>query len=87
MKTILDEERFHFISEDNKAFILAFSDEISKLGYDFGGSIGSGFCWGPYMIIYSKIGVKNKQVAARIYIRENSIVLRLFLNKIDKHRE
>ena len=39
------------------------------------------------MIIYSKIGVKSKQVAARIYIRENSIILRLFLNKIDKHRE
>ncbi len=39
------------------------------------------------MIVYSKTGVKSKQVAARIYIRENSIVLRLFLNKIDKHRE
>jgi hypothetical protein len=39
------------------------------------------------MIIYSKLGVKSKQVAARIYIREKSIVLRLFLNKLDKHRE
>lgn len=87
MNTILKEERFHIISEENKAFILAFNDEITKLGYDFGGNIGSGFCWGPYMIIYSKSAVKNKQVAARIYIRENSIVLRLFLNKIDKHRE
>lgn len=87
MKTMLEEERFHFISDENKAFILAFNDEITKLGYDFGGNIGSGFCWGKYMIIYSKSGVKSKQVAARIYIRENSIVLRLFLNKIDKHRK
>ncbi|HCL03607.1 MAG TPA: hypothetical protein DHW61_14570 [Lachnoclostridium phytofermentans] len=87
MKTILEEERFHFISDENKAFILAFNDEITKLGYDFGGNIGSGFCWGKYMIIYSKSGVKSKQVAARIYIRENSIILRVFLNKIDKHRE
>jgi hypothetical protein len=87
MKNVLAEERFNIISEDNKAFIQAFDKEISKLGYGFGGNIGSGFCWGKYMIIYSKIAVKSKQVAARIYIRENSIVLRLFLNKIDKHRE
>lgn len=87
MKDVLAEERFNMISEENKAFIIAFHHEITKLGYDFGGNIGSGFCWGNYMIIYSKIGVKSKQVAARIYIRENSIVLRLFLNKIDKHRE
>lgn len=87
MKTLLEEERFNFISPENKTFILAFDKEVSKLGYGFGGSIDSGFCWGKYMIIYSKIGVKSKQVAARIYIRENSIVLRLFLNKIDKHRE
>ncbi len=87
MKTLLQEERFNFISPENKAFISSFDKEISKLGYGFGGSIGSGFCWGKYMIIYSKLGVKSKQVAARIYIRENSIVLRLFLNKIDKHRE
>ena len=39
------------------------------------------------MIIYSKSGVKSKQVAARIYIKENGIVLRLFFNDIDKHRE
>lgn len=87
METILSEERFNIISKENKAFICTFSDELSRLGYGFGGNIGSGFCWGKYMIIYSKIGVKSKQVIARIYIRENSIVLRLFLNKIDKHRE
>lgn len=87
MKAILEENRFDIVSKENKDFILAFNDEITKLGYDFGGNIGSGFCWGKYMVIYSKTGVKNKQVAARIYIRENSIVLRLFLNQIDKHRE
>lgn len=86
MKTILEENRFDMVSKENKEFIIAFDKEITKLGYDFGDDIGSGFCWGKYMIIYSKTGVKNKQIAARIYIRENSIVLRLFLNKIDKHR-
>lgn len=87
MENILAEERFNILSTENKAFILAFDNAISKLGYSFGDNIGSGYCWGKYMIIYSKVGVKSKQVVARIYIREKSIVLRLFLIKIDKHRE
>lgn len=87
MENILSEERFNILSEENRNFILAFDKEISKLGYSFGSIIGDGYCWGRYMIIYSKAGVKNKQVAARIYIREKSIVLRLYLNKIDDHRE
>ncbi len=87
MKNIINEDRFSILSDENKAFILAFDNEISKLGYSSNGSIGDGYCWGKYMIIYSKVGVKNKQVAARIYIRENSIILRLYLNKIDNHRE
>ncbi len=87
MKTRLAEDRFNIMSQEDKAFIIAFDEEITKLGYDYGDNIGSGYCWGKYMVIYAKTGVKNKQVAARIYIRENSIVLRLFLNKIDHHRE
>jgi len=87
MENLISEERFNILSEADKSFILAFDKEMIQLGYSSGGSIGNGFCWGRYMIIYSKVGVKNKQVAARIYIRENSIVLRLFLNKLDEHRE
>lgn len=79
------EERFNMVSEPDKFFILAFNKEIAALGYDYGGNIGWGACWGPYMIIYSKVGVKSKQVAARIFIRENHIVLRLFFNNVDKH--
>ncbi len=41
--------------------------------------------WGKYLLIYAKTGVKSKQVAARIYCKDNGIVLRLFLNSIDKH--
>ena len=86
MKDVICQERFALINTSDKAFILAFDDEIRKLGYDFGGDIGKGYCWGPYMIIYSKVGVKTKKVAARIYIRESSIVLRLYFSNIDKHR-
>ncbi len=85
MKDILSEDRFNIISDSNKTFITAFDNEIENLGYDFGGSIGDGYCWGKYMIIYTKTGVKSKNVIARIFIRENSIVLRLFFNNIDKH--
>ena len=87
MVNILDEPRFDFISKSDKGFIAAFDDEMQKLGYGFGDTIGSGYCWGKYMLIYRKTGVKSETVYARIYIRESTIVLRLFLNAIDKHRD
>jgi len=87
MDKLLKEERFNYVSDSDKAFILAFNDEMTRLGYDFGGKIGSGYCWGKYMVIYTKTGVKSKAVYARIYIPDGGIVLRLFLNKVDKHQE
>lgn len=87
MRNIINTETFNFISDRDKAFIISFDEAINKLGYDCGLNIGNGYCWGKYMIIYSKTGAKSKKVAARIYIRDDSIVLRLFLNKIDDHRK
>ncbi len=87
MDKLLKEERFDYVSEADKAFMLAFNHEMTRLGYDFGGKIGSGYCWGKYMVIYTKTGVKSKAVYARIYIPEGGISLRLFLNKVDKHQE
>ena len=85
MESILKEERFDYVSEADKAFIAAFTREMERMGYEWGGNIGSGYCWGRHMIIYTKAGVKSKVVAARIYLREPNVVLRLFLNKIDQH--
>ena len=82
----LEEARFDFIPEDDREFILAFDRELNRLGYDFGGKIGDGYCWGKYMLIYTRSGVKSKKVYARIYIQEGGIVLRLYLNDLDKHR-
>jgi hypothetical protein len=101
MEKLLKEERFNFVSKENKNFINEFTKKMNLFGYDFGGKIGTGACWGNYMVIYSQTGIKNKKIIARIYIRdkgviiwggnenkfENSIVLRLFFNNIDKHRE
>jgi hypothetical protein len=86
MNEILTESRFDFVSRDNKAFIAAFDDEMTRLGYNFGDKIGSGFCWGKYMLIYTRSGVKSKNVYARIYLQDAGIVLRLFFNNVDKHR-
>jgi hypothetical protein len=87
MRDVISGSRFDFISDSDKDFIVAFDNEIRTLGYDFGNDIGSGYCWGRYMIIYSKTGVKSKKVIARIYIRnDGNIVLRLFFSNIDKHR-
>ena len=99
MNDFMNEERFNSISTENKNFICDFTKQMNSFGYDFDGKIGSGYCWGKYMVIYSKTGVKNKKVIARIFIRDNdviifggreikysnSIVLRLFFSRIDKH--
>lgn len=63
MEDILKEDRFDSISNDDKKFIIAFDNEVTKLG--------SGYVWGKYMIIYRKLGVKSKKVFARIFIRES----------------
>lgn len=87
MIALLSEARFDFISRTDKRFIYAFDAEMVRLGYSFGNQIGSGYCWGKYMLIYRRSGVKSEKVFARIYIRDTGIVLRLFLNTIDKHRD
>jgi hypothetical protein len=86
MIDLLDEERFDFIPEAEKGFIRAFNAEMNRLGYGFGSTIGSGYCWGRYMLIYRRVGVKSERVFARLYIRDTDILLRLFLNDIDRHR-
>lgn len=86
MNTLLQEQRFDFVSSEDKAFMVAFNDEMTRLGYDFGNKIGDGYCWGKYMVIYTRTGVKSKNVYARLYLREPRIILRLFLSSIDEHR-
>jgi hypothetical protein len=86
LKSLLEEERFDFISTSDKVFVSGFDEEMNRLGFGFGGKIGVGYCWGRYMLIYRKSNVKSQNVFARIYLREKGIVLRLFLNDIDKHR-
>jgi len=88
MKEFLSERRFDNVKEPDKAFIIAFDEAINELGYDFGGVIGSGNIFGVNMIAYGKTGTKSRACAARIYIKDDgTVTLRLFLNKVDIHRQ
>jgi len=87
MKDLLSERRCEIISKADKEFIEAFDEAINGLGYDCENTIDSGLTWSPMMIVYGKTGTKSRPCAARIYIRENGITLRLFLNNVDKHRD
>lgn len=86
MASFLSDPKYDFISSDDKKFIIAFSEEMEKLNYTSGNEMHEGFCWGKYMLIYRKKNTKDKQGIARIYIREDGIVLRLYLNKVDRYR-
>jgi len=83
----INEKQFDFISESDKNFIVTFTQALENMGYTYGNTIGSGFCWGKYMLIFRKANVKSKNVVARIYIRDNSCVLRLFFNNVTKHSD
>lgn len=83
---MLQEERFGYVSAADKAFVCAFVERMAALGYDFGDTIGSGYCWAPYMLVFTRSGVKNKNVVARIYLRDTGIILRLYFSDIDRRR-
>ena len=81
----LAEKQFDFVKEQDKLFITEFTQALEEMGYTCGGEIGSGYCWGKYMLIFRKANVKSKKVAARIYIKEDSIVLRMFFSNVTNH--
>lgn len=95
---LLIDSKFDFLSENDKQFINAFTNEMIINGYTNDG-IQDYVVFGKYKIEYYKSGVKTKKVVARIYIRDGDekiaarwsghglgIVLRLYFTSIDKHR-
>jgi hypothetical protein len=83
---ILAEDRFGFISKLDKAFIIAFDKALNEVGYDFGGTI-----YGNrdiMAIVYGKTDTKTRPCPARIHIdNDGNICLRLYLHKVDDHRQ
>jgi hypothetical protein len=100
MEKLLKEDRFNFITKENKKFILEFTKQIKSIDYDFDGDIRNGFERGDYQIIYSLNGIRgSRNIIARILIRDdcviivggkevkfkNGIVLKLYFSNINKH--
>ena len=86
MKELLLDEKYNFISENDKQFIAAFDKAITKAGYESNG-INPYVCFGRYKIEYCKTGLKTKKYVARFYFRDSGAVLRMYFTNIDKHRE
>ncbi|MGI6153160.1 MAG: hypothetical protein ACOYJB_04905 [Christensenellaceae bacterium] len=86
MKAILPVSELGFISEADRSFIAAFDGAMKSLGYEMDGGLRDGFCWGKHMLVYVKSGVKSKKSYARVYIRENEVVLRMYFSNVDRHR-
>ena len=87
MNDLLRSEEYDFVNSKDKQFIVAFDSEMLKLGYTCNQAIGEGYCWGRKMIIYTKAGVKSKKSYARIYLRDNDLILRMYFSNVDKHKQ
>ncbi|MCL2109003.1 MAG: hypothetical protein FWH20_06635 [Oscillospiraceae bacterium] len=91
-------EKYNFLNENEKKFIVSFNDEMAKIGYVNSG-IQDYVVFGKYKIEYYKLGLKTKKIIARIYIRDGDekiaarwggnglgIALRLYFTNINKHK-
>jgi hypothetical protein len=82
-KLLLD-EKYAFVSQKDRDFIMAFNDCMMNVGYKNNG-IQPYVVFGKHKIEYFKPGNKTNKYIARIYLRDDKIVLRLYFSSIDKH--
>ena len=88
LEEILSESRFNIISQSDKDFMKAFDKAMSDMGYDFGGDIVGNKDF--MVIVYGKTDTKAKYRPrpACFHIDNNGKVgLKLYLGKIDEHRQ
>ena len=86
MENLLSDTIYSFVSQEDKDFIITFNEAMIKAGYE-NNDIQPYVVFGKYKIEYYKPGNKTKKYIARIYFREDEIVLRLYFSDIDKHRD
>ena len=86
MDKLLSDEKYTFVHQKDKDFIIVFNDFMVNAGYENNG-IQPYVVFGKYKIEYFKPGNKTKKYIARIYFRDDKIVLRLYFSNIDKHRD
>lgn len=87
MNDLLKSKEYDFVNDKDKQFIVAFDSEMQKLGYTCNRTIGEGYCWGKNMIIYTKAGVKSKKSYARIYLRDNDLILRMYFSNVNSQKQ
>ena len=87
MNDLLKSKEYDFVNDKDKQFIVAFDSETQKLGYTCNRTIGEGYCWGKNMIIYTKAGVKSKKSYARIYLRDNDLILRMYFSNVNSQKQ
>lgn len=80
----ISEEKYSFLNSNEKEFVVAFDNAMQEIGYLSSG-IMPYVCLAKYKIEYTKAGNKTKKFIARIYFREDGVVLRLYFTNIDKH--
>lgn len=86
MKNLLMDEKYSFVSPNDKDFIIAFTEVMKDIGFENNG-IEKYVCWGKYMIAFAKAGLKTKKVVSRFYLRDGCVIFRLYFSNIDGHRE
>ena len=87
LKDVLKDTKYGYTSNSEKEFIIKIDTEFERLGYTSGGATSHGFCWGKDMIIYQKKGVKSNKSYARIYLRDDGAILRMYFSKVDKQSD
>lgn len=58
MINLLLDEKYNFVTKEDKDFIIAFDDAIIKVGYQSNG-INPYVCLGKYKIEYSKVRIAD----------------------------
>lgn len=74
------------LSAEDRDFILALDAAMRREGYTSDG-IQPYVCWGKYVISYYRAGVKTKRYVARIYLRSNGLLFRMYFSDIDRHAD
>ena len=87
MDVLLNKPEYQYIGELNRDVIIRFNNEMEKLGYTCNNTIVPGFCWGNHMIIYTKANVKSKKSYARIYLKDNELIVRMYFSDVNSKKE
>jgi len=87
LKESLSEEKYLFISDNDKIFMIAFDKSMTELGYDYRivGNAGMG-PRGKGYFVYAKADTKTRTVFARICMYEDKVQLRFYFKNINNHR-